>query len=193
MKIVIDKKICDKYKVNLPTVYAVLAVQNNPKLLEILNNSENFVEVEGKIFATDALNTIVSRIVTESSQDTSEERILDLVKKMQEAYPAGKSPHISAHYRCNKPELLKKMKNFFEKYGNYSDEDIIDATKRYVDSFNGNYTYLPLLKYFISKLKTEEDENGIVHRVEFSPLADYLENKEDSVADQMEDWTMTFI
>jgi hypothetical protein len=96
-------------------------------------------------------------------------------------------PGTPYYYRCNNSEVIKKLKKFFIQYGNYPDDDIVDACKRFVASFRGNYKYLPLVKYFISKLKDQEEEDGTIHKVEYSPLADYLENKEETVTDTS-DW-----
>ena len=46
------------------------------------------------------------------------------------------------------------MQLFFKKYGSdYNHEDIIKATEKYVKSFNGDYSYMKVLKYFILKEK----------------------------------------
>ena len=48
---------------------------------------------------------------------------------------------------------------FFKKYGNkYTNEQIINATKKYVISFNGDYQYMQLLKYFILKTDNHTGE-----------------------------------
>jgi hypothetical protein len=74
------------------------------------------------------------------------------------------------------------LKKFVLKYGNYSDEEIIAATKKYVDSFGGNYMYMQLLKYFIWKNKVSGAElidGRLVGEVEKqSQLAAYIEDKE---------------
>ena len=65
----------------------------------------------------------------------------------------------------------------------YTDEQIINATQKYINSFNGNYTYLKLLKYFIWK-----DERLKGESVQ-SLLADFIENEsaEDTTSS---DWTV---
>ena len=110
---------------------------------------------------------------------------------MKVCFPEGKMPGTPYYYRCNRREIILKLKKFFSQYGNYKDEDIIDATKRFIASFNGNYKFLPLIKYFIMKNKTVADEDGANHIVECSPLADYLENKEDdNVVTASDEWLM---
>ena len=70
--------------------------------------------------------------------------------------------------------IIKRLKIFFKKYGIYSNEIIIDATKRYVDSFNGDYRFMKLLKYFIFKEK--KGEGGDVESS--SDLLNFIENNE---------------
>ena len=66
------------------------------------------------------------------------------------------------------------------KYGEYTDEQVIEATKAYVASFNGNYTYMQLLKYFIWKNKVTGEEvvrGRVVGEVERqSQLAAWIED-----------------
>ena len=65
----------------------------------------------------------------------------------------------------------------------YTDEQIINATQKYVNSFNGNYAYLKLLKYFIWK-----DERLKGESVQ-SLLADFIEN-ESAEGTTNTDWTV---
>ena len=65
----------------------------------------------------------------------------------------------------------------------YTDEQIINATQKYINSFNGNYAYLKLLKYFIWK-----DERLKGESVQ-SLLADFIEN-ENSEDIANTDWTV---
>ena len=121
--------------------------------------------------------------------------LLELAKKMRELYPQGKmrdrygrpTPY---YYRCNNSEVVKKLKKFFTIFDNVSDEEILDATKRYVASFQGNYTGMRLIKYFILKDDVKPSEDGQGHVEQISDLATFLENKEsgeDGVNTQ-EDW-----
>ena len=112
-------------------------------------------------------------------------RAEDLADKLRNIYPNGKILNTNYYYRGNKKDIVNKLKTFFTKYGNqYTNEQIINATKKYVESFNGNYTYLKLLKYFIWK-----DERAKGESVQ-SLLADFIENEsaEDTISN---DWTST--
>lgn len=115
---------------------------------------------------------------------TREEAIAKLADQLKEIYPKGKMAGTSYYYRCNKTDIIRKLKSFFRRYGNYTDEQVLDATKRYVDSFNGKYAYLRLLKYFIWKDEVKDGET-----ISTSQLADWIEN-EGQVNSTNNDWTM---
>jgi hypothetical protein len=98
------------------------------------------------------------------------------------------------YYRCNNGEVVKKLKKFFTIFGNVSDEEILDATKRYVASFQGNYTGMRIIKYFILKDDVKPSEDGQGHVEQISDLATFLENKEsEEEVVNNEDWTTKLI
>jgi hypothetical protein len=126
-----------------------------------------------------------------NNNNRSEERLKNLANSLRELFPAGIKPGYSYTWRDSESCIVDRLKKFFLKYGdNHTDEEIIDATKRYVASFNGNYQYMQLLKYFIWKNKVtgEKVERGrIVGEVERqSQLAAWLENTEDKSVNR--DW-----
>lgn len=187
MKIIIDEQVCLKHKLTVAEVVKMLAVRL--KADNTLSNLESRgITEHGKL--TDEWSSVLDRILKSSGSDRNdEERLKALAKQMQKCFPEGKVPGTPYYYRCNSSEIVKKLRRFFERHGNYSDEQIIDATKRFIASFNANYRYLPLLKYFISKLKTVQDEDGIMRSVEYFPLADFLENQED--VEDNDDWLVS--
>ena len=122
------------------------------------------------------------------------DRYTALADKLKQIYPEGKKPGTSFFWKDSTNAIADRLKKFFLKYGDYSDEEIIDATKRYVMSFNGDYRYMQLLKYFIWKNKVtggELVEGRLVGEVEKqSQLAAYIENKNESPA-FTNDWDLT--
>ena len=74
--------------------------------------------------------------------------------------------------------LIVKDLNNYQKYEIYTEEQIIKAAKKYVESFNGDYRYMKLLKYFIFK---EEIESST------SDLLTYIENAEEE-SDLKNNW-----
>lgn len=194
-KIQIDEQVCLRKGLTPQEVMIALAIRSGDWEEDISNMlaREILVNRGGRYLVTQRWSEVIDEVICDSSDNApSDERLLNLAKKMRECFPEGKMPGTPYYYRCNNGEVVKKMKKFFLQYGEYSDEEIIEACKRFVASFNGNYRYLPLVKYFIYKMKDEKDEEGNIHKVEHSPLADYLENKEEdnTINSNSDDWLM---
>lgn len=132
-----------------------------------------------KYSATEKGITLADELIADSEESIAikEDDIKELADKLRSIYPEGKMAGTSYYYRCNRADIVRKLKSFFRRYGEYTPEQIIEATQRYVDSFNGNYTYLRLLKYFIWK---DENKDGEV--LSISQLADWIENKNEANA-----------
>ena len=132
-----------------------------------------------KYSATEKGIALADELIADSEESiaTKEDGIKELADKLRSIYPEGKMAGTSYYYRCNRADIVRKLKSFFRRYGEYTPEQIIEATQRYVNSFNGNYTYLRLLKYFIWK---DENKDGEV--LSISQLADWIENKNEANA-----------
>lgn len=195
MKLIIDDKICQKHHLTPEEVMLSLAIRNTSDFNKVINslvNREVLVLQGNRYLVTQHWSDEIDEILADSQGAIDSERLSSLAQQMRECYPKGKMPGTVYFYRCNSREIILKLKKFFTVYGNYPDNKIIEATKKYVASYNGNYRYLPLLKYFILKNKTVQDEDGSNHIVEVSPLADYLENKDDNnLVTATDDWLMT--
>ena len=205
MKVTIDEKVCLKHKMTVPEVLMALAVRSGIDGNQIHNmlNREILVEEQANSWymVTQHWSDVLDEIICDSSQlcEKSDAELLGLANKMREVYPQGKMKdrfgrETPYYYRCNKSEVAKALKRFFTQYGSdYSDEDIIDATKRYVASFRGNYLGMRLAKYFIMKNPVKQGEDGnYVEQV--SDLLTFLENKEESMevgVNNSDDWLMS--
>ena len=178
MQLSIDERQCSKYHLTPQQLLVVRSTEDFKALWKDLIQREVIVKHDGQWMITQRWNDRVDDILMESTGKTeSEDRLVELAKKMRKEYPDGKIPGTSYYYRCNVGKVASKLKRFFLKYGSYSDDEIIAATKRFVKDKKGD-TYLPLLKYFIWKQKTVRDEWGVGHVEEISTLATYLENSQ---------------
>ena len=204
MKITIDEKVCTKHKLTLEEALMALCIRQIKDVVQVhdnLINREVFVYKDGNTYITQHWSDVLDEIISDSSGNVEkfDEELLKLAKQMRELYPQGKmkdrygrmTPY---YYRCNNSEVVKKLKKFFTIFGNKSNEDILDATKRYVASFQGNYTGMRLIKYFILKDDVKPSEDGTGHVEQISDLATFLENKE-SDEDEVnnDDWTTKLI
>lgn len=196
MKFTIDEKVCLKRKITPEELLIALALRTAKSYKETLENlilREIVVYKNGQYYVTQRWSDVIDEILLDSSKEISDDRLKNLAREMQKHFPEGKMPGTAYYYRCNTREIVLKLKKFFSQYGDYPDDEIIDATKRFVASYNGNYRFMPLIKYFIMKNKTVTDENGDNHISEVSELASYLENKEEEgeVVTNSDDWLMS--
>jgi len=147
------------------------------------NTTTNTIESNG--FALmDQGKEIIRDILLDSDQTVAPvDTLEELAKQMQDLFPKGKKETTNYYWRGNTPEIIRKLQIFFKRYGTISNEQILDATKRYIDSFkDSNSPYMQLLKYFIWKDKTDGSQE--------SALLSYIENySEDEVQPMNSDWT----
>lgn len=181
MNISIDDKICNKYGLTLPELLVILALKHDTieNILSSLKDKEAVIEdmFEGHLI-TQRWDDVASNILLDSDKDSqSPDRIANLAAKLMEVFPKEKKAGTNHYFRGNLKDTSLKLKKFFKLYGNrYSDEQVINAAKAYVESFNGNYTYMRILKYFIWKDEKKMNEDGERYIEETSDLATWIEN-----------------
>ena len=190
MKTVLNEKICLKHNLTLQELLVALAVRGG-KMNEVVNNlvsREVIVERNGEYYITQHWNDVVDEILCDSANngiDLSDERLLALAKRVQECFPVMKMRNAYGqetpfYYRCNKTEIKNKLKKFLTVYGDVPDDDIVDATKRYVATYaSKGYVGMRLAKYFIIKEDRKLHADEEIHVEEISDLATFLENKTD--------------
>ena len=81
--------------------------------------------------------------------------IEELTLKLQELFPKEKKPDSNGipkyAYRGNKRDITERLQKFFKLYGQYSYDDVLECTRRYVESFKYDKTYMKILPYYIIK------------------------------------------
>ena len=199
MRFIIDDKICEKYNLTAQQVFILLALQcQNDKLYEDLIEKGLITKCNYSLFELNKKYSVINKginlcnsVLLDSSKDTKKTinpvdiRCQNLAIKLRDIYPKGKMPGTNYYYKGNIEDIRKKLQSFFLRYPNYTDEQIITATQKYINSMDGDYTYLKLLKYFIWKSEVKDGEQVVT-----SILSDYIENEgqEDSINN---DWTST--
>lgn len=188
---IIDKNVLERHSMNLEQFLVLclstLHVSIDKEVEELIKKGLGVPNPNNKyqLLPTNHSFKFVDDILIESSKELKNKKddCIALAEKLIEIYPKGKVPGTNYFYRGNVNDISRKLISFFRKYGNkYSDEEIINATKDYINSFNGDYTFLKLLKYFIWKNEIKDGET-----ITTSLLADYLENKNNIIPN--EDWT----
>lgn len=203
-KLALDEKVCLKHKLTLQEVLIALAVRagSTNETVKNLLEREVIVERNGDFLITQHWNDVLDEVLCDSENngiDLSDERLLALAKKVQECFPIMKMRYASGqdspfYFRCNKTEIKNKLKKFLTIYGDVADEDIIDATKRYVATYaSKGYLGMRLAKYFILKDDRKLGADEEVHVEQLSDLATFLENKgsEEEEAVNDDDWLLS--
>lgn len=184
MKLCFDVKECEKLKIPVDTALYIASLY-----LDKLISSNTFqdvcarglIEFDGFDLRREPINArltqtgvdIIESIFLNSEfhlSNSEEDRFDKLAKKMQEVFPEGRKPGTKLMWRDSQPIIAKRLKAIVKKYkAVFTDEQAIEATKKYVESFNGDYQFMQVLKYFISKRNlTTGDET--------SQFLSYIEN-----------------
>jgi hypothetical protein len=192
MKITISEDVCSRHKVSLEKILLILLARvsrNIPSALDALLKEDVIRKDEDGYSVSEGWSDSIDNILVESETNKeTDDRILELADKMMEEFPKGRKEGSNQYWRGNKKEIAVRLRKFAKMYGGkWTDIELLKATRRYVQSFNGNYKYMRVLKYFIWKVERKQDEEGNQISCETSDLATLLENKEDTVDNN--DWT----
>lgn len=193
MRISIDESICKKYNMTLPEVLGMLLVKTGESQTVFQQMLEKQMIVTDGIFkqlmVTQRWDDVMSNILLDSDSDKqSDDRLDILATALMEIFPKQKKVGTSHYFRGNRKDVILRLKKFFKLYGDkFSDEQILDAAKRYVESFNGNYQYMRVLKYFLWKDEKKVNTEGEIYIDESSDLATLIENVDSE--DYRQDWT----
>ena len=198
MKYVISTKALKDKNLKEEEVLVVLLIRvcdDIPGLLERLSN-KGYIKKNDDLFGkgyqiNEAFLDRVRAALLSNDPDVPKEDVLDnLASKLMELYPRGKKAGTTSYWRGNKKEIREKLQKFYKLYGNkFTDEQIIEATRKYVASFNGNYSYMRVLKYFIIKDEKTENSEGRYSINQVSDLATLIENAGQENSSLDNDWS----
>lgn len=122
----------------------------------------------------------------EISGKEDDDRFNNLADKLRELFPTGRKLGTQLQWRDSTKIIAQRLKIFVKKFDvKFTDEQAIEATKKYISGFNGNYQFMQVLKYFIMKAG-KEDGTSVVN----SQLLSYMENT-DCTDNFSDDWTST--
>lgn len=185
MDINIKGKVLDKAKVDVQTALMLVLLKKCGNIPLLLSNmyEKKLIDLTDDDFGyilTGEGNDAANFILFEGKipQSTQSEEAVDVALAMMEVYPDGRktsSASIPQPWRSNKLDIANRIIRFWKAYGYHPKDDMVDAVRRYVDSFQGDYTYMKLLKYFI--WKCDGLGESIANGGSSSLLADFLENK----------------
>lgn len=197
----LNKKSLDENNITLAESIALIAIEYSLNLEQALNSLREKGLVDLKYFELQQSNNyfisnngtklLKSIILTGESRETgvkaSNIKLEILANRLINLYPKGLKPNTNAHWRGSSRDIQDRLKSFFKIYGNtYTDEEILEATRIYVNSYQNDMKFMQVLYYFIWKEKGHQ-EGGTIARN--SELAARLENKTEETVSMKEDWT----
>lgn len=187
MKVCINTKECKKENIPIDVMmYALAAYLGTPvnsntfeeacKRGLILYDGFTLMREPINLRLTETGNELIERILLNSeyaSTPENEQFFKNLAQKMREIYPEGKKPGTKLMWRDSEAIIVKKLQTVMKKYGvTFTEEEALDATRRYVNSFTDT-TMMHILRYFILKRDRNTGE-------ETSQFLSYLENKRET-------------
>ena len=123
----------------------------------LLSNEERALFQESIKLSQHQKNLLSSVLVDSNGKNIRDDWFLKVAKEMRELFPQGKKPGTPYYWRDSITTIIDRLKNLKKKYkAEFTEQEAIDATKSYVESFNGDYRYMQLLKYFIYKMDGPE-------------------------------------
>lgn len=162
MKLSIDTEVVRRNGFTLGDFLICLAVKTCKKrdilthIDELKERGVLFKNIDSMHLLFHKADSAIRKILLDSEEnDMSDEELKVLVTKMREIFPAGKKPGTNIPWRDSVNVLVLRLKAYFKLFGHKTSEEILQATKEYVESFNGIYTNMRVMKYFI--LKTDND------------------------------------
>ena len=179
MRYTIDDAILSKYNL---TEEEFIALVVSFRDLDIQRGNDNLIAKgiadrniydKTKIVLSNNTKNMISSIIVDSDKETinREEEFLDVAQSLRELYPKGKKPGTTYMWKDSNTIIAQKLKTLVVKFGyKFTKEQAIEATRRYIESFRGDYRYMQLLKYFI--LKTDRSTGEIR-----SDFMSYIDNE----------------
>ncbi len=192
MRYTIDEEILEKNNLTLDEFLVLILNLRQSSYSEIKESLINKGIVDANLYDNESLvlsnNTkdLITGVLIDSDKRVvnKDSEYEALAIKMKEVYPTGKKPGTSYPWRDSTAVIARKLKTITTQFNcTFTEDDAIRATKAYVESFNGDYRYMELLKYFI--LKTDKITGEIK-----SNFMSFLENagQEDALKN---DWEVT--
>lgn len=166
MKLCFDVEECQKLNIPIDTALYIASLYIGKLIAsETFQDvcSRGFIEFDGFTVKREPINARLTQTGIDAiesiflnsefkSSESEEDRFDRLAEEMQELFPKGKKPGTKLMWRDSKPIIAKRLKAIVKKYNAvFTDTQAIEATKKYVESFNGDYQFMQVLKYFISK------------------------------------------
>lgn len=184
-KVSINKDVLEKYNLSMDEFLVLLLTYNKANIQEVKQSLvekglTDFSVFDDELVISSTTKDLITSITIDSDVKvlSKDKEFKELADKLKELFPKGKKAGTTYMWRDSTAVIARKLKTLVVKYDyQFTEEQAIKATKAYVESFNGDYTYMQLLKYFILKSLPDGEIK--------SDFMSYIENEgqEDELSD----------
>jgi hypothetical protein len=184
-KVSINKDVLEKYNLSMDEFLVLLLTYNKANIQEVKQSLvekglADFSVFDDELVISSATKDLITSVSIDSDVKvlSKDKEFRELADKLKELFPKGKKAGTTYMWRDSTAVIARKLKTLVVKYDyQFTEEQAIRATKAYVESFNGDYTYMQLLKYFILKSLPDGEIK--------SDFMSYIENEgqEDELSD----------
>lgn len=191
MRLTIDESILDRYGLTLDEFLILYLCAKEINIKEVIDDviSKKFADKDlrdsNNAVVSNNVKELLSAMIIDSDKAViyKDAEFLDLAKKMQNLFPEGKKAGTTYYWRGSASIIATKLKTIVTKFGiSFTEEEALKATKKYVETYANDRTFMQLLKYFILKnnKKTGELES------EFMTILENINSKDEKETD----WTV---
>lgn len=184
-KVSINKDVLEKNNLSMDEFLVLLLTYNKANIQEVKQSLvekglADFSVYDDELVISSTTKDLITSITIDSDVKvlSKDKEFRELADKLKELFPKGKKAGTTYMWRDSTAVIARKLKTLVVKYDyQFTEEQAIKATKAYVESFNGDYTYMQLLKYFILKSLPDGEIK--------SDFMSYIENEgqEDELSD----------
>jgi hypothetical protein len=161
-------------------VLVLLLLKQRTTFIDVLKDLEKrgyVVYFQGNYYVTPTSDKLLKDILLRSENIKQSDDLDALSKELISLFPDGLKDGTRQAWRCSVKECSMRLREFYKMFGKYSREQILSATKDYVNSFVTDRTLMRTLKYFIWK---QEKEPGAKTPMFTSDLATWIESPQKS-------------
>lgn len=184
-KVSINKDVLEKNNLSMDEFLVLLLTYNKANIQEVKESLvqkglADFSVMDSELVISNVTKDLITSVTIDSDKAviSKDKEFRELAEKLKELFPKGKKAGTTYMWRDSTAVIARKLKTLVVKYDyEFTEEQALKATKAYVESFNGDYTYMQLLKYFILKSLPDGEIK--------SDFMSYIENEgqEDELSD----------
>lgn len=164
-------------------LYLLLLYYGSPDKKKLFDRKYFLKDLMGNSLTVYGKEVVENILLDSNKKIPQQDSLIETATRLKEIFPKGKKEGTNLYWSDGVLLIVRRLKIFFNKFGVFDGDAIISAAQKYVNSFNGDYRYMKLLKYFIYKAAVGNDRD-----VELtSDLLTMLEDKGETINNT--DWS----